>query len=262
MDVTPVPTSKIQVGSGRRRVSEPVVAQLATDIGERGLRQPIEVARIKGGKFHLVTGAHRLAACRALGMADIPGVVIKGNGVELRRDELMENLGRNDLSTLERAQALASLKLVFQEATGARHGGDRKSADFQEGDQDATLASWYAAVASRSEAGVRTIKRLTSIGENLSPEIADRLRDTAFEDNQKELESLAKQPPELQSEIVERLLHAEEPARSVGAAIKVIRGDAVPPVTDDAEFRKLMDAWNRASGKTRKRFLQEIGVAT
>ena len=54
----------------------------------------------------LVTGRHRLEAFRRLGWAKAPAAIFNGNDDEARLWQLAENLARNDLTALERAEQL------------------------------------------------------------------------------------------------------------------------------------------------------------
>lgn len=63
-----VPLDEIIVPEGRRQVNEAKVAVLAESITEIGLLQPVGLT----SDYHLVYGAHRLAAYRRLGRQNIP----------------------------------------------------------------------------------------------------------------------------------------------------------------------------------------------
>jgi len=251
----------IDDGNRVRPINEEVVSRLAESINERGLRQPIEVAgQIRGKKYRLVTGGHRLAAHRLLGIETIATVILEGSELELRRDELLENLERSELSKLERAQFLAALRRVFQELNPeAKHGGDRTK------EQVAMLADWYRTVAVRSKMGLRTIERSTAIGERLSREAANTLRGTDYEDNQKELDALSRLEPDLQVRVGKALLDPEEASpKTVAQAVKVIQGHADPAdiSPEETQLRKLLDTWNRNDNpKARRRFLDHLSAS-
>lgn len=140
-----MPIDLIDVGARARPVCGDDAERLAWDIEARGLRQPIEVAKQASGprglRYRLVSGAHRLEAFRRLRRETIPAVIITGKAAALRRDELLENLVRRDLTALERAASLAGMKAVYlEENPDARRGGDRKSTDFTGKNQTAKLA--------------------------------------------------------------------------------------------------------------------------
>ena len=62
-----VEIADIAVRDRLRPAEEAAVAALAADIAERGLRSPVEVAETPDGGWVLVSGLHRLTACRELG---------------------------------------------------------------------------------------------------------------------------------------------------------------------------------------------------
>lgn len=258
MEIVEIPVPSIRDDSRARPVTPAVAEQLARDIAARGLRTPVEVARAAGGAYRLVSGGHRLAAFRVLGRDTIPAVVVRGSALELRRDELLENLARNELSMLERAQFLAELKRVYQEIhPAAKNGGDRKSIDFKKENQSANLADWSGEVARRGDWSIRTIERVTRIGERLSPEAADLLRGTPFEDNQSELDALAK-IPRADQEATAALVVGKGAGRTIRQAIAINQGGAKIVDPEAKSLQGLMDRWNRANSRVRSRFLDWV----
>lgn len=249
----------IEIRDRLRPADQASVDALAVDIAQRGLRTPIEIAKQKKGKpFRLIAGLHRISACIENGSDVITAFVVSGSNLELRRDELLENLTRNELSKLERAQFLAELKRVHLELfPEAGHGGDRRSDDFQ----DAKIASWSDVAAMRTGWKDRTLKLAVAIGEKLDPMVADQLRGSAIEDNQSELESLSKHGPSIQRLIVTQLTDPEKPAKTVAVARSRIDGTpAKEAKPDEVMLKKMMDIWTRAPKKVRNRFLQQINA--
>jgi ParB family transcriptional regulator, chromosome partitioning protein len=252
----------IEVVNRLRSITQTTVDALAIDIGERGQRVAIEIARNKrrGAKkpWRLVAGLHRIAAHQKLGWETIRAVEVTGSEDKLRLDEILENLTRSELTKLERAVHLAALKALHQKMNPtAKNGGDPKLRD-----QNANLANWYQAVAAASERSLRTIQREASIGEGLSPQTVTALKGTALEDNQAELEALSALGPEMQASVLS-VLHSEDPpATSVRGAVAFVEGRASPKDRSegDAKLGKLIDAWARAGEATRAAFLKEIGA--
>ncbi|MBP5857256.1 ParB N-terminal domain-containing protein [Marivibrio halodurans] len=251
----------IDVRDRLRPADQASVEALARDIDRRGLRVPIEVAgQLRGDKkYRLVSGLHRITAFQSLGREDIPAFIVSGNLLELRRDELLENLTRNELSKLERAQFVADLKRVYLELhPEAAHGGDRRSDDFQDAN-DGDLKPWYDVIAERSQRAARTIQREAAIGERLDRDVADTLRASPIADNQKELESLARFSPEIQRQLAGVI--ASGGARSVTAAHRALSG---APATGEGEERdpvaRLVDGFMRLGKRDQDRFLNNIGA--
>jgi ParB family chromosome partitioning protein len=251
----------IDIGKRLRPADEGAVEALSVDIAVRGLRVPIEISEGRKGGYVLVSGLHRLTACRRLGWTEILAFTVEGNKLELRRDELLENLTRSELSKLERCQFLTELKRVHLEMyPEAAHGGDRRSTDFQE----LHNSSWSAAAISRTGWAKATLKKAVSIGERLAPEIADTLRGTALEDNLSELEALSKYGVSIQRSIAN--LIADGGSRSVAGAVRILSGSAEGP--NDAEEKaaektlaRMLDLWERLGTRDRDRFLTRIGAS-
>jgi len=259
MDVISIKIEDIDTSGRLRPVNPEVVITLTHDIKSRGLCQPIEVAKTKGEKaYRLIAGGHRLAACQQAGFTEISAFLISGSEADLRRHEILENIARNELNKLERAQFLAELKRLYQEENPqATNGGDRRSNDFQSAN-DGGLKDWYAEVASRSDRAIRTIEREASIGERLTQAAADTIRGTDYEDNQKELEALSRLDAVAQLTVAEYIAGNNG---TVAQAVKVINGHAkaedISP--EDKQYMKLLDTWNRTGNpKAKKRFLEQL----
>lgn len=266
MLVKTIDIADIEVKDRLRPVTPDAVKGLAEDIAKRGLRQPIEVtAQSRGKTYRLVAGAHRLAACKLAGLETIEAFVVSGTIPELRRAEILENISRNDLNALERAQFLAELKRLFQEEhPEARNGGDRVSAEYQSANVG-KLVDWYAEVAARSERAIRTIEREASIGLRLTRQAADILRGSDIEDSQKELEALARLDDTLQVNIAKRLASAaEDRPKTVAQAKKAIEGgEDVELDATEKQYKKLMAAWLGAQKDVQAQFiatLRDTGV--
>lgn len=76
MDDITVKIEDIYVPAKRRRaVNQATVNKIAESIMEIGLNVPISVRR-DGDRYVLVTGLHRLEACKALGEETITAIVV------------------------------------------------------------------------------------------------------------------------------------------------------------------------------------------
>ncbi|HEY9081303.1 ParB/RepB/Spo0J family partition protein [Magnetovibrio sp.] len=262
MKIIEIKLSDIDASKRFRPVDPEVVDQLAESIQARGLRQPVEIAKQNKGKpFRLVTGGHRYFGSEKAGMETIPAVLLTGDDLQLRSDELLENLERSELTALERAQHYAELKALFLEGNPeAKHGGDRRSADFQ----DANLAAWSDTVVTRTQRSRTTVERAARIGARLTKKAAEILRGTDFEDNQSELEALAKLEPQKQVKVVKVITSEKDDApKTVTQAIKVIDGHTEAAMVDPVEAlaNKLQDNWNRTikrEPKAARRFLEHL----
>ena len=82
--------------------------ELAESIKQHGLIQPIAVVNDndKEGSFIIVAGERRFRAYQRLGRNSIPAIITSGNPDEIA---LIENIQREDLSSIEEAEALAKM---------------------------------------------------------------------------------------------------------------------------------------------------------
>jgi ParB family chromosome partitioning protein len=84
------------------------LAALADSIRSAGLMQPIMV-RPMGDKFELVAGERRWRAAKLIGLASIPALVRVIDDQSAAELAIIENIQREDLNPIERAQALRRL---------------------------------------------------------------------------------------------------------------------------------------------------------
>ncbi|MBU0780049.1 MAG: ParB N-terminal domain-containing protein, partial [Alphaproteobacteria bacterium] len=115
-DLREITVALIEVGDRLRPAKEARVEALKQDIDCNGLTSPILVVQ-QGQKYRLVAGLHRLTAIRSLRWAEIPASVLPEDtpAADLRFIEVMENVNREELTKLERAESLASLKAAWEE---------------------------------------------------------------------------------------------------------------------------------------------------
>jgi len=266
MQIVEISLSDIEIGQRMRPATDAYVEGLARDIGQRGLRTPIEVARADGDKpYKLVSGRHRLAAVEALGLETITASVVEGSDSDLRRDELLENLQRNELSRLERCVFVAEFrKLYLAEHPETANGGDRRSEDFQN-PTDRILKQWWEDLAVRSERSRSTIMREATIGGKLEPAVVEKIRGTVIEDNVKELEQLADYGAVIQVRIAKLLADETKGIKTVKAAAKEIEpsDDESEKTPDQIAFERLMANWRSASPDVQSWFvaaLKETGA--
>lgn len=98
------------------------VDKLACSIRDVGLIQPITVRQcsimsggLAGQGFQVVAGHHRVAACRALGWAEIDAIVIEaGEHLQAELIEIDENLCRSELTNSQRAKAIKRRKEIWE----------------------------------------------------------------------------------------------------------------------------------------------------
>ena len=86
------------------------IAELAESISRIGLINPLVVAPgSDGGRYRLIAGHRRFAACRRAGLKEVQVRIIEGDQREICEIALAENLFRKDLSPVEMAVAVVAL---------------------------------------------------------------------------------------------------------------------------------------------------------
>jgi ParB family chromosome partitioning protein len=280
--------------TGRLRKALPLrVEALAEDLDQRGLITPIEVVGpLDDESYRLIYGAHRLAAAKLLGWAEIPAVVHAPDAfadeAEARLREIRENLMRFELNALERAVSVAAWRDIYEAANGkVKRGGDRRKksqvainageagnsanialngargisdklaqiqpgGDLEEQSDKLSLCFSEAAQAEFS-LNARAIFRALKIA-TIPAEIRDRIADSALAANQSELLQLAAQSPERQAQIVGLLLAEPPAAASVADAIAVL--DKVPATRKPKPWEKLSDSFSRLKQAEQHRFFE------
>lgn len=101
--------SEIKVCNPRRTVKN--VETLCQSIEEHGLLHPITV----NSDGHLIAGMRRLEACRTLGFTSLAVTVVECDKIRAELLQIDENLIRNELSVLERAEQLARRKEIYEQ---------------------------------------------------------------------------------------------------------------------------------------------------
>ncbi|NVM57661.1 MAG: ParB/RepB/Spo0J family partition protein, partial [Desulfobacterales bacterium] len=113
----------------RRTFPEQELRSLADSIKEKGVIQPLIVRTAPGG-YELIIGERRWRSARMAGLNQVPIVVKDVSGGEMLEMALVENIQREDLNPLERAEAYYRLMKEFgltQEEVAKRVGQDRSS---------------------------------------------------------------------------------------------------------------------------------------
>lgn len=93
--------------------------QLADSIQAHGLIQPIVVrpgTAEEGAEFAIVAGRRRLAACKLIGMADVPSIVSDTDEAKAYELEIAENIQREQMTLADTARAVRTLMLIHDSA--------------------------------------------------------------------------------------------------------------------------------------------------
>jgi ParB family chromosome partitioning protein len=115
----------------RKQFDEASIQALAASLKSSGLVQPVIVrVRKDDGGYELIAGERRLRAARAAGLATIPALIREATPFEQAQMALVENIQREDLNPIDRAQAYRTLidQLgLTQSELAQRVGEDRSS---------------------------------------------------------------------------------------------------------------------------------------
>ncbi|MEX0742094.1 MAG: ParB/RepB/Spo0J family partition protein [Phycisphaeraceae bacterium] len=100
----------------RREFDETALAQLAGSIKRDGLMQPIIVRPVPDSHeaYELVAGERRWRAAQQAGLEQVPAIVRDLDDQQAAEWAVVENLQREDLNPIERAQAFARLIEEFE----------------------------------------------------------------------------------------------------------------------------------------------------
>ncbi len=239
-------------------VDKAVVETLTNNINQRGLRTPIEVVKRNSDKipYRLVTGNHRITACKALGWDEIPAFVIKGNYFKLRMDEISENFSRNNPSKLARAVYMNEAKSIWQEAhPETKRGGDHRSDEFQTTD----IVLWSEVFVENTTWGRRTLESAAKLGAAINSDIIELIKETNIADNQSELEALVKNGPDVQLAIANTIAAGDKTTvKSALAHVSGVKEAPKPQKTGSTKLSALIELWDAADKKTKSNFRDHI----
>lgn len=93
----------------RRTFDEGSLDELAASIRQSGVMQPVLVRPVEGGGYELIAGERRWRAARKAGLATIPAIVRELGDREAAEWAIVENVQREDLNPLDKAEAIRNL---------------------------------------------------------------------------------------------------------------------------------------------------------
>lgn len=110
-----VSIDKISSGENQPRThfDEEKIRELAASIKENGLLQPVMLYSDDENNYRLIAGERRWRACKMLGMRTIQAIVRHADNARLAELSLIENIQREDLSTIEEAHAYKRLQIEY-----------------------------------------------------------------------------------------------------------------------------------------------------
>lgn len=114
----------------RTRFDDAALSALADSIQAVGVIQPVVVRPSTAGRYELIAGERRWRASKLAGLATIPAIVRESDDRAAAESALIENVQREDLNPIERAEGLRGLIDRFgltQQEVASRVGLDRSS---------------------------------------------------------------------------------------------------------------------------------------
>lgn len=250
-----IPVSLVDVSADRLRAVNPDrVEVLSKDIAANGLLQPIGVAEnADSGRFTLTFGLHRLEALRALKRDQIDArVTPAASPQETRVQEIMENLNREGLTALERAESLAALKVLHEELyPETKNGGDRRSAAAKQRKNQNEIFSFWKDAAERLGLSRRAIEIAVAIVAGLDAGVKARLRGTWLADHQAGLRQLAGQPSDMQHKACDLLFAVPPEAANVSDAIVLAAGNRLKTPVEKL-FEGVLEKLSRLPDRDRR----------
>lgn len=105
---------KANVHQPRKKFDEAGLQELAASIKNQGIVQPLIVRKVDTDMYEIVAGERRFRAGRMAGLIKLPVIVREYSDVEAMTIALIENLQREDLNSIDEAEALNQLKTMYK----------------------------------------------------------------------------------------------------------------------------------------------------
>jgi len=94
----------------RKTIDSSTIKELASSIKEQGIINPITV-RPYGKKYIVIAGERRFLAAKLAGLKTVPALIRKVSKNDVMLISLIENLQREDLNSIDRAEGIKALKV-------------------------------------------------------------------------------------------------------------------------------------------------------
>lgn len=222
-----LPVDQIAIRSDARAIDETTVAALSESIANVGLINPIRVRSVGDGQWEVIAGAHRLSACKSLGLAEITAIEVTDDDLHAELAMIDENLCRAELSPSDRAKQTARRKAIYLELhPETAHGANLEGAGVANSATPETprFTKATAAVTGQSE---RTVRLDAERGEKVIDAAIDVIRGTIL-DTGTYLDKLKKLSPSEQVFAAKRDLawhHSQERQKAKDAKAAKIQAD-------------------------------------
>jgi ParB family chromosome partitioning protein len=260
--------ARIDVPANRlRRVkpwrTETIAKELAAGLPQQ---HPVNLVAEESGRFTLISGATRLDAAHLAGWETIDARVTPAAEItpeQRRMLEITENLNREKLTALEKAESLAELKRLHEALyPQTKKGGDRRSKASRQARADQSeIFSFRSEAAEMTGLSQRAIEIAVAIVAGLPDSIKARLRDTWLEDHQAGLKLLSAQPEETQHQVLDLLFSSPPEAATVADALTLVAGRRLLTAAEK-RFASTLGNFARMSDRERADFFdtQETAI--
>lgn len=203
-----LPIDQIAIRSDARAIDETTVAALSESIANVGLINPIRVRSVGDGQWEVIAGAHRLSACKSLGLAEITAIEVTDDDLHAELAMIDENLCRAELSPSDRAKQTARRKAIYLElhpetAVGVSQAAGMNAAQERGGQVVHDVDRFDVATAKITGTDARSVRRDAERGEKIFEPVFDRIRGTKL-DNGAFLDRIKNLSPSEQMTAVER----------------------------------------------------------
>lgn len=256
--IVELPTDRIDLRADARSIDGATVSGLVESISEVGLINPIRV-RAVGDRWELIAGAHRLAACKQLGLAVIDAVVVEDDDLRAELAMIDENLCRAELSPADRAGQTARRKTIYEALHPTTvHGANLEGAgvaNFATPEAE-RFTSATAKVTGQSE---RAVQLHAERGNKIVPSVLAMIKGTTL-DTGTYLDKLKKMSGGDQMQAAKRdLAHERQKAKSgIHRRVRSVSAPLTEEEVREKQVEALMAAWNKASAEARQEFLDRI----
>lgn len=165
---------RVSIQPNRRPLNDQKVAELMQSIKANGLLNPITLDQ----NFNLVAGLHRLTACKLLGLEQIEYRIITYKDVDhARLAEIDENLIRNELEALERAELWLERDQIL-ERIGLRAQSGENQYTKKGGESISPPTKTTVQLAQEAGYNKRTYQLGKQIAKNIEPEVKEVIKKT------------------------------------------------------------------------------------
>ncbi len=248
-----------------RAVDAAWVEGLSASLSANGLQQPLQVIAALSGDFpyKLVAGAHRLKAAEKLGWEEVrcqimacDEVEVAAQELEIKINEIDENLIRHELSPYDRAVFLAERKRIYEELHPETKKGKKNQFSAHLLNENVTFSK---NTAEKINVGTRTIERAVKIFKDIETHVWLKIAGTDIAASEAELYNLSKLGSVVQLQVLQIIFDESNPIKKVRAAAASLSPHKNRDVDlSDQGYKKLLKAWDGADGMARQLFTEYL----